>query len=193
MMKQIQKILFALVVLFGVASCTKEPDIIEEPKPQEFELITTVRVKATNANNSTDVKVFNYKVENGFHSGTVDFQVDDIILAANTVYNIEMFVLDETNTPPYDVTDEIIQERNSHLFYYESTPDSGAGSITVSDRDKDDNGQDFARVCKWQTGASGTGELKITLIHGPRNKDATTREGVGGGADAEVIYPVRLN
>lgn len=187
---------FFSVVLFSVllVSCGKEKEeLIKNPEPTEPELITTVRIKATKVSNQNDMKTFRYKVENGFHGTPTNIQADMIVLDAGSIYSIEMFVLDEKSTPTIDVTQEIIEEKNSHLFYYKSTPEKGAGSISTFDKDKDGNGQDFARVCKWQTGASGNGELKITLIHGPRNKEAPTRETIAGATDAEAVFVVKLN
>ncbi len=192
-MRRLQNIVVAVLFVVGVVSCSKEKmKIIEEPQPDEPELITTVRVKATNENIPGDTHYFSYKVENSFHSANTQFEVDTIKLMANSVYNIEVTVLNEKKNPPIDVTQEIISENNAHLFYYTSNPTSGAGSIIVSERDKDDNGQDFARVCKWKTGTVGDGEIEIILIHGPRNKEATSRAAIAGATDAETVFPVKL-
>lgn len=192
-MKATMKFISVFILLsLGVASCKKD-EILENPKPDEPELITTVRIKATDANNASDISYFTYRVENGFHeAGQNIFRVDTIKLAADREYNVEIFVLDEKQTPPVNVTEEIIEEKNSHLFYYTSTPNSGAGSIEVYDKDKDNNGQDFARVCKWRTGAAGAGQMELILIHGPRNKLAQSRDAIAGSTDAETTFPVVL-
>lgn len=191
---RIQAYFLSALFIVLIASCGKRREkIIENPEPTEPELITTVRVKATRLGNNNDIQYFDYKVDNGFQTTQTDFQVDTIRLKSGNIYNIEIFVLDESNPIAIDVTAEIIEEKNSHLFYYESTPEEGPGSIKVFDKDKDNNGQDFARVCKWQTSSAGNGALKIILIHGPRNKAGTTRDGIAGATDADVIYPVVLN
>ncbi len=177
-----------------IVSCGKErEELIENPQPNEPELITTVQIKATKIGDNNDVRFFKYKVENGFHGTQTNIQADTIVLQEGNVYNIEMFVLDEKSSPTIDVTKEIIEEKNSHLFYYESTPENGAGSIRVFDKDKDGHGQDFARVCKWQTGSAGDGKLGVVLIHGPRNKEAQTRDAIAGATDADAVFVVKLN
>ena len=183
----------AIVLTAGcmLASCTKQHN--DPPLPDEPELITTVRVKAVDAMDPKDVRYFSYKVDNGFHgTGEATFHVDTIRLKAGTFYSIELSVLDETKSPVKDVTPEIIEEKNSHLFYYQSTPSLGAGSITVSGRDVDHNGQDFARTCKWETNAKGRGVMEIQLIHGPRDKEGADRNDIAGSTDAETIFPVEL-
>lgn len=182
-----------VVIFVAITSCRKNHEIIETPKPDEPELITTLRIKATNVNNKSDVTYFSYRVENGFHgTGQNIHSVDTIKLRAVAEYDVEIFVLDEKKIPSIDVTEEIKEEKNAHLFYYTSTPNVGGGSIDVYNKDKDNNGQDFARVCKWRTRDAGKGEMNIILIHGPRNKTAQTRDAIAGSTDADTKFPVIL-
>lgn len=177
------------VLLLSVAACNKKDD---KPSPDEPELITTVQVRATETGSTGNSLLFTYRIKNGFHSGKTDFHVDTIKLRAGRQYDIQIIVLNEQKTPAIDVTPEIIDERNAHLFYYSSTPVIGAGSISISDRDTDHNGQPFARLCKWQTGPAGKGTMEILLIHGPRRKEANDLATIAGSTDAETVFPVIL-
>lgn len=178
-----------VVWLLSATACNKGND---GPAPDEPELITTVQVRATEVGNAGNSKLFTYRVKSGFHAGSTDFHVDTIKLLAGRQYNIEMLVLNEQKTPIIDVTPEIIEERNAHLFYYISAPETGAGSITITDRDTDHNGQPFARLCKWHTGPAGKGTMEIFLIHGPRRKEASDLATIAGSTDAETVFPVVL-
>ena len=192
-MIRIQKIFIAILFSVLIVSCDKKKnEIIQNPQPNEPELITTVQIKATKLGDINDVSYFKYKVENGFHGTQANFQADTIVLKSGSIYDIEMSVLDEKSSPTIDVTGEIIEEKNSHLFYFESTPDQGIGSIRVFNKDKDGYGQDFGQICKWQTGSSGTGKLRVVLIHGPRDKEAKTRDAIAGATDADATFHVRL-
>ncbi len=174
-----------------VASCSdKTKHQVENPNVQESELITTMTVRATKVLPPHSVQYFVYKVINGTGANHSEFHADKITLKPNTDYNIEVFVSDESMTPAIDVTQEIISEKNAHLFYYTSEPQTGAGSITISEPDSDEHGQPFGRVCKWHTGEEGNGKLILELIHGPRNKLAEDRDKVAGSTDAEATFDV---
>lgn len=179
--------------IIATASCSdKTKHKVENPVVQEPELITTVTVKTTQIKPPYLVRYFMYRVINGTGSNHTEFHADRITLNANTDYDIEVLLSDETKTPAADVTQEIITERNAHLFYYISEPVDGGGSISVSERDTDDHGQPFGRICKWHTGDVGSGKLILELIHGPRNKLADERSKIAGSTDVEATFEVIL-
>jgi hypothetical protein len=198
MIKNIVKpaiIIAVITIIYSLPGCKKDKkEIISTPQPDEQELITTMIVKATRIGASNDVKFYNYKVQNGFNNPTkVTVRIDTIVLQASQKYNIEILVLDESKTPAKDITPEIIDERNAHLFFYAINPATGNGSLTVSERDTDKNGQDFGRTCTWLAGAAGKGQITITLLHGPRRKEMPDIQSIGGATDAEAIFPVLIN
>lgn len=87
----------------------------------------------------------------------------------------------------YNVTLEIIREKNEHQFFY--TDVEGA---TIAYADKDDNNKEFGLNTTFVTGDEGAAKFTITLIHEP-NKDG---EGVadmdltnaGGATDIETPF-----
>lgn len=190
-LKQITVIAFTALIAFS--ACKKEKnDIIEEPHSHEEELITTVRLIVTNSSGFN--KTFNYKVDNGIGSANPTTPViDDIVLSANTHYDVVVEVWNESETPAEDVTEEVKEESHHHLFLYQSTPASGAGSIHFHDGNKDDEGAPFNQTIGFHTRDAGSGSLTVTLKHEPTDKNATDPASAGGETDAQAIFPVTLN
>jgi hypothetical protein len=165
------------------AGCKK--DKVENPDVEEQELITTVKLHVTGAN-SFD-KTFTYKVENGFgvtSPGTITR--DDIALAPNTEYNMEVHLLNEKKNPAEDITEEVIAEKNDHLFLFEAQ----TSLLTLTDGNKDNNGAPFNQTIKVKTGAAGSGSLTVILKHEPANKNAANAADAGGETDVEATFNV---
>jgi hypothetical protein len=173
------------VMLFADCKKPKEPVVVEE------ELITTLKVTVTDSNNIA--QSFVYKVQNGFGSATQGtVQVDTIKLQDGYTYGYTVQVLNESVTPVEDVTEEVLAEKDAHLFLIVSDPQSGAGSISLSDGSKDAQNLPFNQSGKFTTGASGSGKLTIALLHEPTNKNGATTAETGGETDAEAIFPVLI-
>ena len=173
------------VVSIIFAGCKK--DKVENPDVEEQELITTVKLHITGAN-SFD-KTFTYKVENGFgmtSPGTITR--DDIALAPNAEYNMEVHLLNEKENPADDITKEVIAEKNAHLFLFETT----GTSVTLTDGNKDNNGAPFNQTIKLKTGAAGAGNMTVILKHEPSNKNAVKAADAGGETDVEATFNVLI-
>lgn len=170
-----------------MTSCKKK----EDPKPDEQELITTLKLSVTGKGGFS--KTFMYKVENGFGgttSGTV--QIDTVKLPAGQTYSMTAEILNEKANPVVNITDEVIAEKDAHLLLYTSTPLSGAGSLTFSNGSKDSKNLPFNQTITMVSGAAGSGKLQVNLIHAPTDKTATTATGAGGETDVEAIFPVLI-
>jgi hypothetical protein len=189
-MKRIQQIAIALITASVIfTACKKET--LPNPEPVEQELITTVRLIVTN--NAGFNKTFNYKVDNGFGGTTQgNVQIDDVVLAPGTEYNVEVQVWDESKSPAENITEEVIAESHHHLFIFQSNPATGEGSISFSNGSKDDENEPLNQKITFTTGAAGNGSLTVTLKHEPTNKNAATPDEAGGETDAQAIFPVKL-
>ena len=160
-----------LSVLFFVAfvaqsslytSCTKKDDTPDE----EQELITTLKIVATNSTNAADVRTFVFKDTDG--AGGNEPSIDNIALAANEVYNVAIEVLDESKTPAENITAEIAEEKNDHQLFF--VPSVGL-NLTNTYQDADDNNLPVGLATKFTTGAVSTGILTVTLKHQPGTKN----------------------
>ena len=189
-MKKIQSLAFVFITsLLAIASC-KKPEV-NNPQPVEQELITTVRLIVTNGSGFT--RTFNYKVDNGFGSASPgNIQADTVILLPETEYKAEIQVWNEAETPAENITTEVLAESNDHLFFLQSTPSSGHGSINFSNGSKDDAGEPLNQKVQFNTGAAGYGHLMITLKHKPVNKNASLPDEAGGETDAQAEFTVTI-
>lgn len=177
-------------VLATFSSCDK--DKVENPDPNEQELITTIRLDLTPTSGGT-TQHFVYKVENGIGSSTPGtIQIDTVKLAPVTSYNAVIVLLNEKAQPVEDITGEVISEKDEHLFFLAGSPASGAGSVSTSGGSVDNNGKPFNQTFTLTSGAAGSGNFTVTLLHEPTDKDATTVAGAGGETDAEGVFPVRI-
>jgi hypothetical protein len=174
-------------LIFSTTACKKT----DNPAPDEQELITTAKLTFISPDGT---QTFSYKVDNGFNAGGGGGKVtiDTIRLKPNTEYSVAAQILNESKAPVEDVTTEILEKQLEHLFLYESTPATGAGSLTFSEGQKDSGGQPLNIAGKFKTGAAGTGSLAMYLIHMPTDKSAVTHAGAGGSTDVQATFPVRL-
>ncbi|NDC40118.1 MAG: hypothetical protein EBZ77_00950 [Chitinophagia bacterium] len=173
----------AFALLF--AACKKKDDA----QPVEQELITTLKFALTDTAGHTDT--FVYRIENGFGStsqGTV--RIDTVKLRPLAHYASACLLLNEKATPAENTTEEILTERNVHLFLYQSTPATGAGSVSFTGGSRDFNNLPFNQTGTIVAGAAGSGTLVINLMHEPTDKNGTTPATSGGETDAEVQFPV---
>ena len=188
-MKKQTLVLSTILFMFTLSmiACNKK----DQPKPDEQELITTMKLKVSDGAGFS--QTFTYKVENGIGSTTAGtIQIDTVKLAPNKTYSVIAELYNEKESPVENITEEVIEEKNDHLFLYSSTPSTGAGSISFSNGNKDNNGKPFNQTITFTTGDAGSGTIKVNLMHDPTDKNGTTPATSGGETDAEVTYPVKV-
>ncbi len=176
-------IIAAATLLF--AACNKDPK--NAPTPDEQELITTLKINVSDSAGFN--KSFVYKVENGFGSGGT-IVIDTMKLSPNKSYWASLTVLNEKAIPTEDITTEIIEKSEEHLFVFESKPASGAGSISITEGNKDNKGLAFNQSFKINTDAKGNGNFQVILLHAPTDKNGTNQATAGGETDLDASFPV---
>ena len=145
----------------------------KELKPDdENELITSVTLKFTEKGTNI-VSTFSYQDADG-DGGIAPTKFDTVSLKANTGYTLAIVLLDESKSPVDDITQEVAEKSDEHLFIYTPTP---ASLLTYSYDDKDKNGIKIGLTGTVQTGTSGIGKLKVQLRHQPGVKDGSTTPG----------------
>ena len=179
--------LFAILLsLIVISSCKKDKTVI----PNEEEIITTLNYTLTPVGGGTTVTL-TFKDLDG--DGPDTAIVTGGTLLANTVYNGSMELLNETETPAEDVTVEIQDEDEEHQFFFEST----VPGLSVAYDDQDGDMNPVGLKTKITTGnQTGTGTLKINLIHEPIKSAAGVSGGditnAGGESDIEVTFDVNV-
>jgi len=172
--KKLLRVSFILPLMF--VSCTKD----EDPKLiEEQELITTLVLTLSDGATSQTVR-WNQDSNN----------TPSIALQANKSYEVAVSFLDESDPGAVeDLTEEIKEEADEHQVFFEF---SGA-SIRFSSRQGDttDSANNPLYInSTWTTTSSGTGTVRVYLIHQPTTKTSTNRGGFGGETDAAVDFTV---
>ena len=182
--------LLSAALMLTFASCTKDD---ATPAPVEQELITTVKLSVSPITSNLMPYVFTYKVENGFNNTTPGtIQIDTLRLLSGLEYMVYVDLYNEKANPVDTATNEILAERNEHLFFYVSNPATGPGSVRVVNNtgSKDFEGNPFNQQIQMVAGAPGSGQLRVVLLHQPTNKNAATPDAAGGETDVDVTFPV---
>lgn len=179
------KHIFTCIALFIVSSsCHKEK---VEPG-DDNELITTVKLEFKSITNSSlPTKSFYWRDIQG--DGVMD-SADPIVLSKNTTYEMNVSLLDETKRPVFDISEEVEEESDVHLFVFKSNP---LGLLNVQIKDLDKNGMPIGLRCEIKSQfAPGTGKFNVLLKHQPpvNGKSVKTGNEEGGSTDVDVTFPV---
>lgn len=174
---------FLLATLLLV-SCGDDP----EPANEE-ELITTLTVTLTPTGG--DPITMTFKDLDGDGAGVPQYIYstggDAAVLSTSTTYTAEITLLNESVNPAENITEEIEEESDEHLFCFTV---GGGANIDYSYADEDDNGLDIGLTTNWETGAASTGTITIVLRHQPGTKTGACPG--SGETDIEVTFNVAI-
>ncbi|CAM1354563.1 type 1 periplasmic binding fold superfamily protein [Tenacibaculum insulae] len=184
-MKKFKLIALLFISSIVVTSCSDDdtPEHIHEE-----EVITTMKVVLT----PTTGPAITIESRDLDGDGPDVPVITEGILAANTTYSAVITLLNETESTPEDITEEVAEEAEEHQFFYKAT--TIASTFTYEDNDLDGNpiGINFTV----QTADAGTGSYTITLKHEPNKSGANVKEGditnAGGETDIEVVFPITV-
>ncbi|MEX2235677.1 MAG: hypothetical protein WD824_26200 [Cyclobacteriaceae bacterium] len=169
----------ALPILF-FSSCEKG-----DPKPvNEEEVITTLEVALVPVGGGIPVNLKFFDVD-GEHGSSAPLHTVSGPLKASTTYTATIELVNETVNPHGDISAEVEEEANQHLFCFETD-----GSIAIEYSDEDENGLPLGLITSWVTGAAGEEEVTIVLRH-----QAGTKTGQcpgDGETDVEVTFGVTV-
>jgi len=164
----------------------------DEPTPEnEEELITTLTMTFSNIIETTDVVVAQFRDIDGEGGQPPTFIQPT--LKANGVYNAEIELLNESVTPPTDISAEVLEEGTQHQFFFSSSDNS---LLSFSYLDSDRNGFPIGLSTRWELNDTGTATFVVILRHMP-DKDATGVSDGGianaeGNTDIEVSFDLTI-
>jgi hypothetical protein len=177
--------ILAAVLLF--TSCKKDDNI--EPT-DDNELIT--RVELTFKNNTTNAVVkYTFQDKDG-DPKTAPEKFDKIVLNKGVTYTMSIEAFDDTKSPVTDITKEIDEESDVHLFVFKTTP---ASLLAVSILDKDKNGFPIGLSSSAKTSATaGTGKFNVLLKHQPILNGVKVKSGqeAGGSTDIDLTFDLEV-
>ena len=179
-MKFLKYALLASALVF--ASCSDDdntPDAVNEE-----EVITTLIVTL---DSGSDQVVMRYQDLDGDGPDAATVTVSGS-LNANTSYYGSIVLLNETEMPAENITEEIEEEDDEHQFFYTV----GAGLDAATEYTNfDGDGNPLGTMFILNTGIPSSGGLTFTLRHEP-NKPNTGLENAGGSTDIEVTFDVTV-
>ena len=180
-MVQHLKFLSLLVGIFATATVLFSSCDRGEKGNQE-ELITTLKLTFSRSGQAD--KVFAFRDTDG--PGGNPPVIDEIQLTPNATYTVKVEVLNESVVPAEDITEEILAEKDAHLFIYTV---SGA-NVTFATTDTDSKGKPVGLNATAVTSAASTGSLTLTLKH-EADKSATEPLSTGE-TDVEATFVVKI-
>lgn len=208
-------ICFFGLLLLGIGGCNKSESTVT-PAPPSNEFLTTVELKLQNTADATDTMTAIWRQLDPTGAALPDTSKAILNLKANATYSAQVIILDETQTPPAVVSDEIYDRRNYHLFFFQPTPISSANLIisntttnipvsdgtvtsatgpylnlvvTRTDLDGNNPALQIGLTDNFVTGAASTGWLRVVLRHQPNVKNGTFDP---GSSDLDVNYKVTI-
>lgn len=187
-MKKLSTLLLLFATIAFLASCKKDNnDKPADPKAEEEEVITTLNMKLTSGN---ETPIFSFKDLDGDGGNAPVITVDS--LSANTTYDFSIELLNESESPAENITEEIQEEDEEHQFFFSSN----LTSVTTTYGDKDDDGNPIGLTGQLKTGDAGSGTFTVTLRHEPNKSAANVSSGditnAGGETDIEVTFDLNI-
>ena len=179
-------LLTAYLSLFSIfTSCESDDDTII---PNEEELITTVNYILTPAEGESITLSFQDLDGDGGEEPTINVDT----LASNQTYTGSLLLLNESESPAENISDEVEEEDQEHQFFFAST----TSGLTISYNDEDANGNPLGLSTTITTGEAGSGTVTVTLRHEPNKSASGVSDGditnAGGETDIEVTYPIHV-
>lgn len=174
-------------------------NIVEDPNAEE-EVISRIVLTFTPAAGGDAITATWFDADG---EGVGNPTIDDIELAANTEYDLTLTLTNTLASPEEDITEEIEEEDDEHMFFFEFTDGiftdpNGNGNIdnrsdALNYNDQDENGQPVGLSTNWTTGAaSSANNFRIVLKHQPGIKSATSTVN-DGGTDLDIEFTLNIN
>ena len=186
--------------LIFLAGCSKD-----DPKPENItEAITKATFTFTPATGSP--VVVNVTDPDGSDGPINRVLSGPINLVKNMPYTLTITMINElapTTAPEYDVTEEVNEEADEHMFFFAWTNNTfsnpaGNGNIdaradVVNYNDKDANNLPLGLSTAWTTiDVASSGKFRIVLKHQPDLKSATSTFS-DGESDLDVEFDLTVN
>ena len=172
-----------LLSLLAFSSCKKKEQAVSPPTPGN-EFLTTVKWHFVNVSNPADTAWAVFRDSTVLSKPYKDALKPIAYLKAGATYSLTVHIYDETQTPVLDITPEIIQRENYHLYFF--FPSAALGSnfvVTAQDHDTNNPPLPVGLTNKCVTGTACSGSCEGVLRHQPNAKNGTYAP---GSTDSDV-------
>ena len=130
-MKKNKLILLLSAAILAIQACKKDADLPKLPEPiNEPEVITSLTLTFIDSANVSNVITANF-IDNDGDGGNQPSTFDTIKLKSNTTYFTSLSLFNSIVNE--EITAEIVEEANDHLFIYKPTGIDLAIIVTYSD------------------------------------------------------------
>lgn len=183
-MKTLKYISLLFIAGTLITACSSDDD---SPEPvNEEEVITTLTATLTPAGGGTAITLQQQDLDgDGPNAPTITVSGN---LAAGVTYNGSIVLLNETETPAEDITEEVEEEDDEHQFFYTI---GGGLDATTAYSNFDGNNNPLGTEFTLTAGAASTGTLTFTLRHEP-TKPNTGLADAGGETDIIATFNVTI-
>ena len=184
--------LLYLLALLACAAITFQCSDDDDPEPvNEEEVITTMTVTLVPQGGGTAITMQTRDLDgDGPNAPVVTVSGP---LTNGTVYNGSIELLNETETPAEDITEEVEEEDDEHQFFFQI---GGTLDLTTDYSDADGDGNPIGLAFTASAGVASNGTLTVTLRHEPDKDAAGVSDGdianAGGETDIEQAFSIEV-
>lgn len=168
------------------AACKKNDDDPAPPVVNEEEVITTMILQFDDQGAGAD-REWRFTDADGDGGNPPVIHTDTLI--AGATYDVDLILLNETQSPADTVSNEVLDEATQHQFFFQ--PSGVNVAFSYADADTDGNPIGLQTTCV--AGAASSGTVLVTLRHQPDKFAAGVSGGditnAGGETDIEVSFP----
>ena len=162
-----------------------DDDDHDDHGPGEEELITTLAVTLTPSGGGTSITVRFQDLDGEGGNAPV---VDKLAVTGGTDYNGSVQVLNELESPPEDITEEVKEEAEAHQFFFETLEGFSSATVEYADKESDyatNSGADHPVGVKFTLSVPDNaqdGSLRIILSH----FDEAPKDGVNQSDETDI-------
>ena len=180
-LKLLAILFFAMTILI---SCNDDDD--EIIPVNEEEVITTMTITMTPANGGTNVVLQTRDLDGDGPNPPVITVSGN--LATGISYMSKIVLLNETEDPAENITEEVEEESDEHQFFYTI---GGGLDATTTYSNFDGNGNPLGTEFSLDAGNASTGTLTFTLRHEPTKPNDGLGD-AGGETDISATFNVAI-
>jgi hypothetical protein len=174
--------------LFALAGLVFTSCSDDDPEPvNEEEVITTMTITLTPQGGGTAIELQSRDLDGDGPEPPVITVSGNF--SARTVYDGRIVLLNETETPPENITLEVEEEADEHQFFYTI---GATLSASTEYANEDGNGNPLGTQFKFSAGDESTGNLTFTLRHDLKKPNDGTLSDAGGETDIAQTFPVAI-
>ena len=169
------------LISFSCSDDDNSPEMVNEE-----EVITTMIVRLTPQGGGTTITLQSQDLDGDGPDAPVITVSDD--LTSFTTYEGTIELLNETEDPAEDITEEVEEEDDEHQFFFATT--GSFGQVTYVDLDDNGNPVGLSFLINTQQPEAST--LTITLRHEPKKPNDGTLSDAGGETDIVQTFNINV-